>query len=125
MASVITKQNLHRRHFLRGAGVALGLPLLDAMVPAFARAEINPVPRRFFGICNNLGLLPDLFFPAADSAGKGYQAGLRTTKNTWSVERPSVSSLDDLLWSSAALFSSWESVTISKPAFSISDFTVS
>ena len=50
MASVITKQNLHRRHFLRGAGVALGLPLLDAMVPAFARAEINPVPRRFFGI---------------------------------------------------------------------------
>jgi len=73
MASVITKQNLHRRHFLRGAGVALGLPLLDAMVPAFARAEINPVPRRFFGICNNLGLLPDLFFPAADSAGKGYK----------------------------------------------------
>ncbi len=74
MASVITKQNLHRRHFLRGAGVALALPLLDAMTPALARAATTPVPRRFFGICNNLGLLPDLFFPAADSAGAGYKA---------------------------------------------------
>ncbi len=73
MASIITKQNLHRRHFLRGAGVALGLPLLDAMMPALVRADITPVPRRFFGICNNLGLLPDLFFPATDSAGKGYK----------------------------------------------------
>ena len=74
MASVITKQTLHRRHFLRGAGVALGLPLLDAMAPALLRAAANPVPRRFFGICNNLGLLPDLFFPTAESAGAGYKA---------------------------------------------------
>jgi hypothetical protein len=73
MTSVITKQSLHRRHFLRGAGVALGLPLLEAMTPALVRAETNPVPRRFFGICNNLGLLPDLFFPAADSSGSGYK----------------------------------------------------
>ena len=74
MTSVITKRNLHRRHFLRGAGVALGLPLLEAMTPAMVRAEVAVgVPRRFFGICNNLGLLPDLFFPAADSAGTGYK----------------------------------------------------
>jgi hypothetical protein len=72
MAAVVTGKNLHRRHFLRGAGVALALPLLEAMTPALARAEINPVPRRFFGICNNLGLLPDLFFPVADSAGAAY-----------------------------------------------------
>jgi hypothetical protein len=73
MPAIVTGKNLHRRHFLRGAGVALALPLLDAMTPALARGEINPVPHRFFGICNNLGLLPDLFFPAADSAGAGYK----------------------------------------------------
>ena len=31
-----TKRALPRRTFLKGAGVAIGLPLLDAMVPAFA-----------------------------------------------------------------------------------------
>jgi hypothetical protein len=73
MPSVHSKSALSRRYFLRGAGVALGLPLLDAMIPAHARAAAVPVPRRFFGICNNLGLLPELFFPAADSTGNGYQ----------------------------------------------------
>jgi hypothetical protein len=70
---VHTSRTLSRRHFLRGAGVLLGLPLLDAMLPAFARADTpNLIPRRFFGICNNLGVLPEKFFPAADQTGKGY-----------------------------------------------------
>ncbi len=73
MPSIVTQRTLHRRHFLRGAGVALALPLLDAMTPALARAATTPAPRRFFGICNNLGLLPDLFFPAAESNGTGYR----------------------------------------------------
>jgi len=64
---------LSRRHFLQGAGVLLGLPLLDAMQPALARADAAAgAPRRFFGICNNLGLVPDKFFPAADQAGRDY-----------------------------------------------------
>jgi hypothetical protein len=68
-----TPSTLSRRHFLRGAGVLLGLPLLDAMVPSFARADAKSlVPRRFFGVCNNLGVLPDKFFPAADSVGTNY-----------------------------------------------------
>lgn len=69
-----TQSALSRRHFLRGAGVLLGLPLLDAMAPAFARAEATKelVPRRFLGICNNLGLLPEKFFPAAGQAGRDY-----------------------------------------------------
>jgi len=68
-----TSSALSRRHFLRGAGVLLGLPLLDAMAPAFARADAKTAaPRRFFGICNNLGVLPDRFFPAADSTGRDY-----------------------------------------------------
>ena len=50
----------------------MALPLLEAMTPAFARAATTPVPRRFLGICNNLGHLPDKFFPAQDSAGANY-----------------------------------------------------
>ena len=34
MAIFLTKKHLSRRTFLRGGGVALGLPFLDAMVPA-------------------------------------------------------------------------------------------
>src|SRR6218665_316053 len=69
-----TQPSLSRRSFLRGAGVAVGLPMLDAMFPAFSRAaEAKPVvPRRMLGICNNLGLLPDKFFPAIGQTGRGY-----------------------------------------------------
>jgi hypothetical protein len=68
------RRPVSRRAFLRGAGVALSLPMLDVMRPAFAR-EVDPAmaPRRFFGICNNLGLLPDEFFPASASAGRDYK----------------------------------------------------
>ncbi len=34
MAIFLTKKYLNRRTFLRGSGVALALPFLDAMVPA-------------------------------------------------------------------------------------------
>lgn len=67
-----TQRALSRRHLLRGAGVLLGLPLLDAMRPAFARTAEPTTPRRFLGICNNLGVLPEKFFPAADQVGRGY-----------------------------------------------------
>jgi hypothetical protein len=36
--NVITNRTLSRRTLLRGAGVAIGLPLLDAMVPVFGQA---------------------------------------------------------------------------------------
>jgi hypothetical protein len=66
---VAEKQSISRRRFLRGAGIMLSLPLLDAMVPAFARASLavsadgQAKPRRMLAICNNLGLLPQEFFP--------------------------------------------------------------
>jgi hypothetical protein len=67
---ITTRRAMSRRHFLRNAGIALSLPFLDAMLPPFARAAVSgsPLtpgakPRRMFGICNNLGLRPDLFFP--------------------------------------------------------------
>src|SRR4029079_17212686 len=36
MAQRVSKRHLSRRTFLRGTGVALALPWLDAMLPAFA-----------------------------------------------------------------------------------------
>ena len=44
----ITKKYLSRRTVLRGAGAAIALPFLDAMVPAstaLAQTAANPVPR--------------------------------------------------------------------------------
>ena len=73
---VVTRQPLSRRRFLRGMGVAMSLPLLDVMQPGFARAGTSAplahTPRRMLGVCNNLGLRPDLFFPAG--TGREYEA---------------------------------------------------
>ena len=74
---ISTRQPLSRRHFLRGTGIALSLPLLDTMMPAFSRAAPsnsplapNAKPRRMFAVCNNLGLVPRNFFPTG--AGRNY-----------------------------------------------------
>jgi hypothetical protein len=67
---IITRRPLSRRTFLRGTGVAMLLPLLDAMHPAGARAA-GTTPRRMFAVCNNLGVRPDLFFPTG--AGRDYE----------------------------------------------------
>ena len=64
----IPNPTLSRRTLLRGAGVALALPMLDAMQPLFgsaaraAEAE-SAVPRRLLAIETNQGLLPKNFFP--------------------------------------------------------------
>jgi hypothetical protein len=60
----ISRRVISRRMLLRAAGVSLALPLLDVMAPVAARAQATAVPRRMFGICNNLGLLPGDFFPS-------------------------------------------------------------
>jgi hypothetical protein len=57
---------LHRRTFLRAAGVSLALPCLDA----HARAT-TPPRRRMVCICAPLGLHPVYFFPEQD--GKDYE----------------------------------------------------
>jgi len=75
---VATRPALSRRKFLRGAGILLSLPLLEAMTPAFAAAVKRITagttpggkPRRMLGICNNLGLLPEHFFPKEN--GRNY-----------------------------------------------------
>ena len=59
-----SEHRIGRRQLLRGLGVSLALPMLEAMTPAFATSkEPQTKPRRLFAICNNLGVLPGQFFP--------------------------------------------------------------
>ena len=48
----IRKLHLPRRTLLRGLGAAIGLPLLDAMQPALARAAAPPIRMAFFYVSN-------------------------------------------------------------------------
>ena len=66
---MITKRALSRRTFVRGIGVALGLPLLDAMVPALsavAKSAANPVMRLGFLYVPN-GIILDSWVPTGES----------------------------------------------------------
>src|ERR1051325_6486746 len=94
---VSTQPALSRRKFLRGAGILLSLPWLDAMAPAFGgvakrriAADATPggKPRRMIGICNNLGLLPEQFFPkesGRDYTLSPYLEGLKEFRNDFTV----------------------------------------
>jgi hypothetical protein len=65
---LITKKHLPRRTFLKGLGATVALPLLDAMVPAFAAAA--PRPPRLGFIYVPHGMVMSRFTP--DTAGKGF-----------------------------------------------------
>lgn len=70
---VAFQRAVSRRRFLAGTGVLLALPMLESMTPAFAAAAPDTAkPRRMLGICNNLGLVPEFFFPTG--AGAAYKA---------------------------------------------------
>ena len=59
----VTKKAISRRTVLRGAGTAVALPLLDAMIPAFApAATTNPV-RRFGVVYHPNGVIYDQWLP--------------------------------------------------------------
>ncbi len=63
---------LNRRQFLRGVGVGLALPAMECMTPAFGRSASKvEAPRRMLIVSNNLGVLPQPFFPA--KAGADYE----------------------------------------------------
>jgi hypothetical protein len=65
---IITKKHLSRRTFLRGMGVSLSLPLLDAMVPAHtALAQTAARPQIRLGLCMiPHGAVMSQWTPAAD-----------------------------------------------------------
>jgi hypothetical protein len=65
---------LHRRTFLRAAGVCIGLPLLDAMLPVGLGAEKKAVAlraKRLLLISRPLGYHAPFFFP--EKSGKDYE----------------------------------------------------
>ena len=68
-------KQLSRRTFLRGTGVSLALPLLEAMLPGVTRAAgasataAAGAPRRMVAINIPLGFLPEKFFPTQVGAG--------------------------------------------------------
>src|SRR6478736_4009749 len=61
----ITKKHISRRTMLRGAGTALALPLLDAMIPAFTAESKTAAktPPRFFGGFVPHGAAPGYWIP--------------------------------------------------------------
>src|SRR5437870_8235856 len=67
----ITRKHIPRRTVLKGAGVALALPFLEAMVPAataLAQTAANPKPRFFGGfVCH--GMAPGYWIPNKEGSG--------------------------------------------------------
>jgi len=63
---IVTKMALPRRTFLRGAGVALALPFLDAMAPAFTALAASGPARRLGYIYIPMGMNPAAWIPKGD-----------------------------------------------------------
>ena len=73
MSNIIPKaSSISRRTFLRGSGVAMALPFLDAMRPVFGAEKVNAAPRRMVCLQTNQGIMPQFFFPK--TAGKEYES---------------------------------------------------
>src|ERR1700733_10542168 len=61
----LMNKHLSRRTILRGLGTAISLPLLDAMVPAFASPSASAAPLRLAFIYVPNGILMDRWTPSA------------------------------------------------------------
>jgi hypothetical protein len=71
------KSRMSRRALLRGAGgVAIALPMLEAMEPRRARAaDAMMAPRRLLTFINENGVVPTAWFPAAGATEKNFTMG--------------------------------------------------
>ena len=68
---IATGRHLPRRSFLKGVGVTIGLPLLDSMTPAFARATAAPPPVRLAFVYVPNGVVMSDWKPKA--VGKAFE----------------------------------------------------
>jgi len=59
----VTKRSVSRRAVLRGAGAVVALPLLDAMIPAFAPAATTAPVKRFGVVYHPNGVIYDQWVP--------------------------------------------------------------
>jgi hypothetical protein len=66
---IITGKHLPRRTFLKGLGVSLALPMLDAMTPALAAASSKTLPTRLAFTYVPNGVTMDVWTPAEAGAG--------------------------------------------------------
>jgi hypothetical protein len=78
---IVTKKAISRRTVLRGVGAAVGLPLLDAMIPAFATAATTPATARRFGVVYHPnGVIYDKWLPTGTGAGFEFSPTLAPLK---------------------------------------------
>src|SRR5207253_2346499 len=66
LAMFLSKKHIPRRTFLRGAGMVLGLPLLDSMIPAataLSQTVAGKRPQRFAAIFFPHGMAPGWWIP--------------------------------------------------------------
>ncbi len=71
----ITKKSISRRTILRGLGTAISLPLLDAMLPAFAA---TPAPIRRFGVAYHPnGVIYDQWLPKGEGTNFEFSPTLK------------------------------------------------
>lgn len=61
-------KHLDRRTFLKGAGATLALPMLDAMIPAFADSRIGPRPTRMAFVYVPNGMIMSDWTPETEGA---------------------------------------------------------
>src|SRR5690349_23973205 len=64
----VTRKSISRRTILRGAGTAIALPLLDAMIPAFAPAAATAPVRRFGVVYHPNGIIYDQWLPKGEGS---------------------------------------------------------
>ncbi|HTY49961.1 MAG TPA: DUF1552 domain-containing protein [Steroidobacteraceae bacterium] len=103
MATFLTKKHLSRRTFLRGSGVALALPFLDAMVPAataLAKTDAAPKTRAgFFYIPHGAIMNNTIYGKEVDvwsSTGKGADFKLGKTLASLEPLKNYVTTFDNL-----------------------------
>src|SRR5215468_1334871 len=69
----ITKKHLSRRTLLKGAGVAIGLPFLESMIPAWTPTAKAATPAPRFGVVYfPNGAIMQQFTPSATGEGFGF-----------------------------------------------------
>ena len=80
----VTKKHLNRRSFLKGVGASISLPLLDAMLPAFASSDVGGRTRlicieEVHGLpgCTKWGIEQNLFAPA--TTGRDFELAADNT----------------------------------------------
>jgi hypothetical protein len=88
MSTFTFQKHLSRRAMLRGTGIMLGLPLLEAMTPALAAVRETQQAKRFVGVSLALGLHNPNLVP--ESSGRDYKpsrylAGIQDLREDFTV----------------------------------------